>query len=47
MQKNREGGDSDGRKRRSILLRRVLPLRLIKDISSRLLGLVLQIQIRS
>ena len=37
----------DGRKHRSILLRRVLPLRLIKDISNRHLGLVLQIQIRS
>ena len=37
----------DGRKHRSILLRRVLPLRLIKDIRNRHLGLVLQIQIRS
>ena len=37
----------DGRKHRSILLPEALLLRLIKDISSRHLGLVLQIQIRS
>ncbi len=42
-----EGEDSDGRKHRSIFPRMVLPLRLIKDISSRQLELVLQIRIRS
>lgn len=37
----------DGRKLRSISLLMAQPLRLIRDISSRLLGLVLQIRIKS